>query len=48
MRVSGDMSAILMAERVAPNIAGRMSGIATLTSAFVAAAEDRARVTCTR
>lgn len=48
MRVSGDMSAILMAERVALNFAGRMSGIATLTSAFVAAVGGRARVTCTR
>lgn len=48
MRVSGDMSAILMAERVALNFAGRISGVATLTSAFVAAAEGRARFTCTR
>lgn len=48
MRVSGDMSAILVADRVALNFAGRMSGIATLTSAFVAAEEGRARVICTR
>ena len=48
MRVSGDMVAILMAERVALNFAGRMSGIATLTAAFVAAAAGCARITCTR
>jgi nicotinate-nucleotide pyrophosphorylase (carboxylating) len=48
MRVSGDMAAILMAERVALNFAGRMCGIATLTAAFVAAAAGRARITCTR
>lgn len=47
LRVSGDMGAILMAERVALNFAGRMSGIATLTSAFVAASTG-ARITCTR
>lgn len=47
MRVSGDMAAILMAERMALNFAGRMSGIATLTAAFVAAA-GAARITCTR
>lgn len=47
MRVSGDMAAILMAERVALNFAGRMSGIATLTAAFVAEA-GAARITCTR
>lgn len=48
MRVSGDMAAILMAERVALNFAGRMSGIATLTAAFVNAASGRAQITCTR
>lgn len=47
MQVSGDMAAILMAERVALNFAGRMSGIATLTAAFVAEA-GAARITCTR
>ena len=47
MRVTGDMGAILMAERVALNFAGRMSGIATLTAAFVAEA-GRAKITCTR
>lgn len=50
LRVSGDMAAILMAERVALNIASRMSGIATLTAAFVAAAAEAgaAKITCTR
>ena len=48
MRVAGDMAAILMAERVALNFAGRMSGIATLTAAFVAEAGGRAKITCTR
>lgn len=47
MRVSGDMGAILMAERVALNFAGRMSGIASLTATFVAEA-GRAGITCTR
>jgi nicotinate-nucleotide pyrophosphorylase (carboxylating) len=47
MRVSGDMTAILMAERVALNFAGRMCGIATLTAAYVAEA-GAARITCTR
>lgn len=48
MRVSGDMAAILSAERVALNFAGRMAGIATLTAAFVAEAGGRSRITCTR
>jgi nicotinate-nucleotide pyrophosphorylase (carboxylating) len=48
LRAEGDMAAILMAERVALNFAGRMSGIATLTAAFVAEAAGRARITCTR
>lgn len=49
MRVSGDMAAILSAERVALNFAGRMSGIATLTAAFVdRTAGTKARITCTR
>lgn len=48
MRVTGDMAAILMAERVALNFAGRMTGIATLTAAFVAAAAGGSRITCTR
>lgn len=49
MRVSGDMAAILSAERVALNFAGRMSGIATLTAAFVdQTGGTGARITCTR
>ncbi|MGL4310237.1 MAG: carboxylating nicotinate-nucleotide diphosphorylase [Paracoccaceae bacterium] len=49
LRASGSAASILMAERVALNFAGRLSGIATLTSAFVAAAAGtKARITCTR
>ena len=49
MRVAGDAAAILSGERVALNFAGRMSGIATLTAAFVAeTAGTSCRVTCTR
>ena len=49
MRVYSDLAAILSAERVALNFAGRMAGIATLTAAFVAEAEGmQARITCTR
>lgn len=49
MRISGAARSILMAERVALNFAGRLSGIATLTAAFVAqAAGTTARITCTR
>ncbi|MGB3315660.1 MAG: carboxylating nicotinate-nucleotide diphosphorylase [Albidovulum sp.] len=49
MRISGRAASILMAERVALNFAGRMSGIATLTAAFVAeTAGTTARITCTR
>lgn len=47
MEIEGDAAAILSAERVALNFAGRLSGVATLTSAFAAAAAP-ARVTCTR
>ena len=38
-RVEGDARAILSAERTALNLLGRMSGIATLTAAYVAAVE---------
>lgn len=49
MEISGSAAAILMAERVALNFAGRLSGIATLTSRFVAeTAGTAARITCTR
>lgn len=49
MTVEGAAGSILMAERVALNFAGRMTGIATLTAAFVAETRGtRARITCTR
>ncbi|PWE32967.1 carboxylating nicotinate-nucleotide diphosphorylase [Maritimibacter sp. 55A14] len=49
MEIAGAASAILSAERVALNFAGRLSGIATLTAAFVAeTAGTGARITCTR
>ena len=49
MRVAGAAASILMAERVALNFAGRLSGIATLTAAHVARTRGtRARITCTR
>jgi len=49
MTVAGRAASILSAERVALNFAGRLSGIATLTAQFVAAAKGTAaRITCTR
>ena len=49
MEIEGDAASILMGERVALNFAGRLSGIATLTAAFVAeTAGTKARITCTR
>ncbi len=49
LEVSGSAAAILSAERVALNFAGRLSGIATLTASFVAeTAGSRTRITCTR
>jgi nicotinate-nucleotide pyrophosphorylase (carboxylating) len=49
MRIQGNAASILSAERVALNFAGRLSGIATLTAAFVAQTTGtRARITCTR
>ncbi|KZY06085.1 MULTISPECIES: carboxylating nicotinate-nucleotide diphosphorylase [unclassified Sulfitobacter] len=49
MEITGDAASILSGERVALNFAGRMSGIATLTAAFVAETRGTAtRVTCTR
>ncbi|GAA0305731.1 carboxylating nicotinate-nucleotide diphosphorylase [Rhodovulum strictum] len=49
MTVSGDTAAILSAERVALNFAGRLTGIATLTAAFVAETRGtRTRITCSR
>lgn len=48
-RISGDASAILSAERVALNFAGRLSGIAAMTAGFVAETRGTAaRITCTR
>jgi nicotinate-nucleotide pyrophosphorylase (carboxylating) len=48
-RVEGEALAILGAERVALNLMGRLSGIATLTRAYVRAVKGtRARIVCTR
>lgn len=49
MTINGDAKSILMGERVALNFAGRLSGIATMTAAFVAETKGtHAKVTCTR
>ena len=49
MEITGDAAAILSGERVALNFAGRLTGIATKTAGFVAAAAGTAtRITCTR
>lgn len=49
MEIDGSAASILSAERVALNFAGRLSGIATLTAAFVAQTEGtKTRITCTR
>ncbi|PCJ73592.1 MAG: nicotinate-nucleotide diphosphorylase (carboxylating) [Rhodobacteraceae bacterium] len=49
MTVKGDAASILMGERVALNFAGRLSGIATMTAAFVARTHGTTtRITCTR
>ncbi len=49
MEIAGSAAAILAGERVALNFAGRMTGIATLTAAFVAETAGTAtRITCTR
>ena len=48
-RITGDAAAILSAERVALNFAGRLSGVATMTAVFVAETRGTgARITCTR
>ncbi|MGZ3217533.1 carboxylating nicotinate-nucleotide diphosphorylase [Paracoccus sp. T5] len=48
-RIEGSAAAILSAERVALNFAGRLSGIATMTAAYVAETRGtQARITCTR
>lgn len=49
MEIEGDAASILTAERVALNFAGRLSGIASLTAAFVdETAGTETRITCTR
>jgi nicotinate-nucleotide pyrophosphorylase (carboxylating) len=49
IRIEGSARSILMAERVILNFIGPLSGVATLTSRFVAeAAGTNARITCTR
>ena len=49
MIIEGKARSILSAERVALNFAGRLTGIATMTASFVAAAKGtNTRVTCTR
>jgi len=49
MTISGKAASILMAERVALNFAGRLSGIASLTARFVAETKGtKTRITCTR
>ncbi len=49
MTIAGSAASILSGERVALNFMGRLSGIATLTAAFVAeTAGTGARITCTR
>lgn len=49
MTIEGDAKSILMGERVALNLAGRLSGIATMTAAFVAETKGtKAKITCTR
>jgi nicotinate-nucleotide pyrophosphorylase (carboxylating) len=48
-RVRGKARALLTAERTALNFLGHLSGIATLTSTYLAAVEGtKARITCTR
>ena len=47
--IQGKARALLTAERTALNLLGHLSGIATLTAAFVAAVEGtKARIACTR
>jgi nicotinate-nucleotide pyrophosphorylase (carboxylating) len=49
LTVVGDARAILAAERVALNFLGRLSGVATLTAAYVArVSHTGARICCTR
>lgn len=49
MEIHGPAASILTGERVALNFAGRLTGIATKTAGFVAAAQGTdTRITCTR
>lgn len=49
LSIEGPAASILSGERVALNFMGRLSGIATLTAAFVAqTGGTKARITCTR
>ena len=49
LRITGDARAILAAERVALNFAGRMSGIASLTALYAREiAHTKAKICCTR
>lgn len=49
MTIKGNAASIFMGERVALNLAGRLSGIATLTAAFVSnTIGTKTRITCTR
>ncbi|KAE9630384.1 carboxylating nicotinate-nucleotide diphosphorylase [Parasedimentitalea maritima] len=49
MTIKGSAASILSGERVALNFAGRLTGIATMTAAFVAETKGcKTRVTCTR
>lgn len=49
MEIEGEAASILMGERVALNFMGRLTGIATLTAAFVAETRGTAtKITCTR
>lgn len=49
LQIAGSARSILSAERVALNFAGRLTGIATKTAAFVAETKGtKARITCTR
>lgn len=49
LTIEGAAASILSAERVALNFMGRLTGIATLTAAFVAETmSHKARITCTR
>jgi nicotinate-nucleotide pyrophosphorylase (carboxylating) len=48
-RIKGKTRALLSAERVALNFLGHLSGVASLTAAYVAAVQGtRARIVCTR